>query len=152
MIAAYRIVLARFADEAFTGKGARANPGRWHDGIPIVYTSSTIALATLELLAHLRVTENLEARVVIACFFPEALVEPLNRSLLPANWNDSPAPAALQKMGNEWAMSRSSAVLEVPSAIVPAESNYLLNPLHDDFKSVDVGVPRPFELDYRLLT
>ena len=49
-------------------------------------------------------------------------------------------------------LNRSSAVLSVPSAVTPEERNYLINPEHEHFRSVDVGSSRPFQIDLRLLT
>lgn len=152
MITAWRIVRAIHADEAFTGKGARATFGRWHASVPIVYTASSVSLATLELLVRLRRSEKLDELVIIACYFPEAVVESLDRRLLPLNWRDAPPPSALPEIGNAWLLKGSSVVFEVPSAVTPEESNYLLNPEHPDFASVDIGDARPFTPDPRLLT
>ena len=52
----------------------------------------------------------------------------------------------------EWLLSGSSTVLSVPSAVIPQERNYIINPEHEYFRSVDVGPARPFQLDLRLLT
>lgn len=80
-------------------------------------------------------------------------MEDIDRSRLPAHWRAYPPPATLQQIGNEWLLSRrSSAVLFVPSAVLDTEVDYLLNPEHDDFRSVDVGLPDPFTLDPRLVT
>lgn len=152
MITAWRIVRTIYADEAFTGKGARATFGRWHSSVPVVYTSWSVSLATLELLARLRRPRKVDPLVIITCHFPEVLIESLDRRLLPTNWRDAPPPPQLQEIGNEWLASRSSVVLEVPSAVTPEESNYLLNPQHPDFASVDIGEPREFVPDLRLLT
>lgn len=153
MINAWRIVKARYADDAFAGTASRRREGRWNPvGIPVVYTSSTMSLAALETLAHLE-SEVLLDFVAIPCWFPEALVQTVDRATLPEDWNAVPPPDALQQIGYDWFTSRASAVLEVPSVLVEGlESNYLLNPEHDDFRSIDVGDARPFKFDYRLLT
>jgi RES domain-containing protein len=70
---------------------------------------------------------------------------------LPPDWRAIGARAKLQAIGAEWARKRSAAVLAVPSAIVPAESNYLLNPLHPHFKRVKLGKPSTVETDLRLI-
>ena len=62
------------------------------------------------------------------------------------------APGRLQQLAMEWLSLRSSAVLEVPSAVVEQESNFLLNPEHPDFSSIEIGPRRPFKLDPRLIT
>jgi len=153
VIRAWRIVKARFADDAFSGEGSRLHPGRWHSaGHRVVYTSSSLPLATLELLVHVSRNDTAHGYSVLNCWFPEAIVENVDYSHLPNDWRAYPPPAALQQLGNEWLRSRSSAVLCVPSAVLETEVNYLINPEHEDFRSVDVGLPYPFSLDSRLVT
>jgi RES domain-containing protein len=118
----------------------------------VVYTAETSSLANLELLVRLvRPTEH-PAHVLLPCYFHEALVEAVDRRRLPKNWRDAPAPPELQEIGNAWLLERTSAVLQVPSAINPNESNFLLSPEHEDFKSIDIGQPSPYKIDFRLLT
>lgn len=57
---------------------------------------------------------------------------------LPRNWRANPIPAAVQKIGTDWVASGVSAVLEVPSAIIQGESNFLLNVLHPDFGNIQL--------------
>ena len=153
MITAYRIVKTQYAEDAFAGHASRRHGGRWNPpGIPVVYTSATTSLAALETLAHIESTV-LNDFVVIQCWFPEALVETVALSKLPKNWSDVPPPPALQQIGYEWFTGRASAVLQVPSVVVAGrEQNYLINPEHEDFRSIDIGDPKPFKFDYRLLT
>ena len=152
MITAWRLVKALYAKDAFTGEAARRRGGRWNPvGTPVVYTSSGAALATLETLVHLE-SEQVVDFVMITCSFPEVLVEKVDRTRLPDGWRGIPSPRILQEIGYEWASQRVSAVLEVPSAVLPEDNNYLLNPEHPDFQSIDIGVPRPFSLDLRLFT
>ena len=117
----------------------------------MVYTSQSAALAALEMLVHLGRGSILPAYVVIPCTFDEALVSRLERKRLPKNWRSYPAPPELQLIGDEWANRGASAVLEVPSAVIEPDSNYLLNPHHPDFKAVRVMDPQGFEFDLRLL-
>ena len=142
MPSGFRIAKARHAMDAFDGDGARRYGGRWNSpGTPLVYTSATRALAVLELLA---------TYVLIEATFDAALVERLEPVRLPRNWRAFPSRASLQEIGDRWAAERRSAVLEVPSAVVPAESNFLLNPLHRDFPKIAVGGSSRFEFDPRL--
>lgn len=153
MITARRIVDPRYVDDAFSGEGARINGGRWNaPGTPMVYTASLVSLATLELIVNVPRARRLRRYALIPCSFHEALVEDLDRTKLPENWRMYPAPPKLQEIGEEWVKSCNSAVLRVPSAVIEEDLNYLLNPAHEDFKSIDVGPPRPFELDLRLRT
>lgn len=148
----WRIVKARHAAGAFDGAGARVEGGRWNSpGTPVVYTSQSAALAALELLVHLGRGSILSAYVLIPCAFDEALVSRLDRVRLPVNWRAYPAPPELQLIGDEWAKGGGSAVLEVPSAVIDTDSNFLLNPRHPDFHTIRVMDPWPFEFDLRLL-
>ena len=70
---------------------------------------------------------------------------------LPASWRSIAARENLQAIGTEWAKKRNAAVLAVPSAVIPLERNYLLNPLHPDFRRIRVGKPQRFETDLRLI-
>lgn len=150
MITAWRITKAKYAATAFDGEGAKMEGGRWNSpGLPAVYVADSAALATLEILVH-GDPNVLAAYVRIPCTFSEALVTYLDRARLPAKWQSSPAPPELQRIGDGWLKSGTSAVLEVPSAVIPTESNYLLNPLHADFAQIDIGTPSPFESDVRL--
>ena len=152
MLTAWRIVKARHVETAFDGEGARLLGGRWNSpGLPIVYTAGSAALAALEMLVHLGSSAILPAYVVIACSFDKTVVLRLDRHRLPKDWRSYPARSDLQLLGDGWAKSGTSAVLEVPNAIIPTESNYLLNPQHADFKSIRVAKPQPFEFDLRLL-
>jgi RES domain-containing protein len=151
-ITAWRIVKARHAAKAFDGEGARLEGGRWNSfGTPLVYTSESAALAALELLVHLGRGSILGAYVLIACTFEDTLVERLDPKRLPGNWRSYPAPPELQSIGDEWVRAASSAILQVPSAVIASDSNYLLNPRHRDFKAIQVMHPERFELDPRLL-
>lgn len=153
MVTAWRLVHPMYADDAFSGEGPRRRGGRWNlPGALVVYTASSVSLAALELIVNNQRALRLPAYVLFSCSFPETLVEPLDRSRLPHNWRDYPAPNALQQLGMEWLSLRSSAVLEVPSAVVEQESNYLLNPEHPDFSSIEIGPRHPFKLDPRLIT
>ena len=153
MLTACRIVRPRYAEEAFSGDGARIHGGRWNSrGHSVVYASSNAALAALELLVHVNKQKRVRDYVLVQCWFPEAIVETLDPALLPEDWRTYPPPPRLAQIGNEWIASRASVVLAVPSAVVNTELNYLINPEHPDFNSVDIGEPRPFTLDRRLFT
>jgi RES domain-containing protein len=146
---AWRIVKEKHAATAFSGEGARLYGGRWNSpGVSLVYTSSTQALAVLESLVHLNPPVVFQY-TIIPLEFDAALVEKI--TALPPGWNDQPAPPSVRTVGDLWARQSRSAVLQVPSAIIPTEFNYLLNPLHPDFKDITLGRPVPFSFDPRLL-
>jgi RES domain-containing protein len=152
VITSWRIVKAKYAASAFDGEGSRRAGGRWNPrGLPIIYTAESAALAALELLVHLGRTRSLPEYVIFSCTFPESIVEVVRFEDLPSDWRSHPAPVALRQIGNGWAKDRRSAVLKVPSAVIDAESNYLLNPEHRSFRRIDISAPQRFELDRRLL-
>ena len=113
--------------------------------------SESLALAVLEVLVHLQDTSVLPAYSTIRVTFDEALVTAVDPSSLPKNWRQSPPPTATQAIGDAWIDAASSAILEVPSAVVEREHNYLMNPAHRDFNLVATGPAVPYELDSRLL-
>jgi RES domain-containing protein len=151
MVTAWRIVKTKHAADAFSGEGARITGGRWNSkGNRIVYISEHYSLAVLEMLVNLDQTSILSAYSVCAVHFDESLVIRLDRSLLPANWRVSPIPPETRRIGDDWIASMSSLILEVPSAVVEVESNYLINPQHPDFNKLVIDTPQPFAFDPRL--
>lgn len=151
MLTVWRLVTARFSDTAFSGEGARLYGGRWNlRGVPVIYTSATQSLAMLEMLVQ---DEPLRARyVMIPATLPKGMkVERIAPEQLPAGWRSPAARQQLQALGTDWARRRSSAVLAVPSAVIPSETNYLLNPLHPSFSRLEIGKPRDFVTDLRLI-
>ena len=151
MLSVWRITTAAFARSAFSGEGARLYGGRWNPkGVPMVYTAANQSLAMLEMLVQ---DQPLRARyVMIEARIPSAVsIDRVRVDDLPSDWREIGARGKLQAIGAEWARKRSTAVLTVPSTIVPPESNYLLNPLHADFKRIKIGKPSTFETDLRLI-
>lgn len=152
MITAWRIVLRDHAQDAFSGKGASRFPGRWNTpGTAVVYVSDSAALAALEMLVHTDVEAVLPAYLLFACSFGEDLIERFDLGKLPSNWQDDPPPPALRQIGQQWVIEQRSAVLRIPSVIIPIQSNYLLNPAHPDFAKITIADPVSFALDLRLL-
>lgn len=152
MTSSWRIVKRTRAAQAFDGEGARLWGGRWNSpGVAMVYTASSAALATLELLVHLGSPRVLPSWVLFHCRFEEKLMSTLPEADLPGAWRSYPAPADLQARGDRWIASASSAVLSVPSAVVPFERNYLLNPAHPDFRGITISEAISFDIDLRLV-
>ncbi len=151
MIEAWRLVKAKHTDTAFSGEGARRAGGRWGSvGTALVYTSESLALAELEILVNLPTDRLLASYVAFRVRFETALVEELAAASLPANWRHDPAPRSAQEIGDTWVREERSLVLRVPSAVVPSESNYLLNPLHPGAEHLEIaGLVDPL-LDPRL--
>jgi RES domain-containing protein len=117
----------------------------------MVYAAQSQSLAILEMLVHLDSPALLKKYVLFAVEIDEALVAPVERSLLPKNWKEDPVPERVQAVGDAWAAGRSSAVLSVPSALVPGERNYLLNPYHQGFSKLKIRKPVAFQFDPRFV-
>ena len=116
----------------------------------MVYTSSTLALAALETLAHFDEEEAPATLVAIPADIPEDVpITRIKASELASNWRTTPPPESLAEIGTRWTVARSSLVLAVPSAIIPEDLNYLLNPLHPQFKRIRIGQPKSFSFDPR---
>jgi RES domain-containing protein len=146
-----RLTKERYADSAWSGEGAKLYSGRWNPkGVPMVYCASTLSLAALEYFVHVDAVDLPADLVVLYAELPDDAVERLDPSTLPRDWRTVPAPPSLQKIGAEWARSMRSAALAVPSAIVPAESNYLLNPSHAGMSALSAEAPTPFAFDPRM--
>jgi RES domain-containing protein len=150
-LVAWRITKRKQARGAFTGDGSREFGGRWSNpGTAIVYTAQSQSLAALEILVHLESSELLEKYVLFEVEIDRSLIAQLEPSRLPRNWRADPSPAQVRALGDEWAQAATSAALQVPSALVPGESNFLLNPRHPDFPKLRIGKPLPFRFDPRL--
>lgn len=128
------------------GAGASMLGGRWNStGRRVVYTASCGALASLEYLVHVG-THFPSGMLLVLLEIPDTL-----RIESTAGW----APAdilASRRIGDDWIESNASAVLEVPSVLVPRQKNYLLNPLHPMFTAIRIVEQTPFAFDTRLLS
>ena len=152
MITAWRLVKSRHARAAFDGEGARLYGGRWNSpGTRVAYASDSVALAALEVLAHLQSTAVLQSYSLATIRFPESVVETLDPASLPLAWRRFPSPPENQAIGDTWVAEGRSLVLRVPSAIVPSASNYLINPAHAGFIAAVIDTPERFAFDPRLL-
>jgi RES domain-containing protein len=150
LITAWRLTHERFADQAMTGNGALVAAGRWHSrGHRIVYSSGSLALATLELFVNLQIKRQLAHYVKTYIEFPEELVERLERNTL-SEFLAAPEAFDARAYGDAWLIEGRSCVFEVPSRVVPQEPNYLLNPLHPDFGQARFETSA-YEIDERLL-
>lgn len=151
-IHAWRIVKAKHAATAFTGNGAKRFGGRWNSpGVAVVYVAGSTSLAILEMLVHLESQELMKRYVLFEVTFDDALATAVTPAALPKSWRKSPPPAALQQIGDTWVAQGRSAILRVPSAIVPAECHYMLNPAHPEFAKIAIGPKQPVRFDPRLI-
>ena len=141
----YRLGSARHP--IWDGTGAASLGGRWNPaGMPVIYTATSLSLAMLERLVQWR---DLEETLLVEAVVPDdvaiedLMVDP------PPNWRARKSPEAA-RAGGAWAASGRTALLRVPSVVVPREANYLVNSLHQDAARITVGAPEELEWDARL--
>jgi RES domain-containing protein len=148
----WRLCRAPYAAEAFTGEGARRFGGRWNSrGVQMVYASTSLALAAIELFVHLEPGQAPDDLVYLSALLPEG--EPARTlqpaELPPAWWADGVA-AANRGLGDAWITARASLALQVPSVPIRAEWNVLLNPLHPRMSELQIEQPQAFVFDARM--
>ncbi len=149
----YRIARTSYAGD-LAGEGARRAGGRWNrKGTAVIYTADSVSLATLETLVHLPL--NLlphDYSLAVFELLDSLAIQTLRKEALPTDWSTYPAPAELAGLGTEWSKMLNSVALRVPSAVTPdGESwNVLLNPLHPDFRHVNLREITPYQFDERL--
>ena len=116
-----------------SGEGARRYGGRWNSpGRTAVYLGDSLALAAMELLVHLQAEDVLRVYRKMPVFIPERLIAHIDEDELPPGWAKPTPHPVTQAIGDRWIDSAESAVLQVPSATVRGEGNFVVNPEHDD--------------------
>jgi len=148
----WRISQLHDADK-LTGLGGLHVSGRWHHrGQPILYTSATASLAALEVLVHVDpAVAPLDLTLLEIEIPDDVAIESCDTASLTSSWRNYPAPMELQDFGSKWLTELRTVILVVPSAILPIERNYLVNPAHTDAARIRVVQELPFSFDLRLL-
>lgn len=149
----FRLCRRPFSRNPLDGRGGLFASGRWHTPRRLVcYASDSLALASLEILVHCEPDLIPTDLIAIEINVPNNVaVAELSDRALPRSWRRYPAPASLQRLGNEWLDRNSACVWRVPSALVPSESNFLINPSHPDARKLRVVRKAPFQFDPRLV-
>ena len=125
-----------------SGQGAANDPGRWNSmGLPVIYASTSIALACLETVVHVTGDQGLPLRRWLVAI--DVPAEHLQQRL-------SLEPAQLPGWGDRWLLGQGSLIALVPSVIVPEECNALINPAHPGASNLVPTVIRPWTYDSRL--
>ena len=155
LVTAYRLVRRTRAKDAFTGEGSRFFGGRWTPkGLPAVYCSQHLSLCVLELRVNQDRFLAQEGYRFFTVTFHSTVLESLSLADALRGWDKTKLSSirltVAQRFGQTWFSEKRSAVLRVPSAVLPQESNFILNPLHADFRSIRIGRPTPIRLDSRL--
>ncbi len=148
----FRIAKGNYIDD-LSGIGARIYGGRWNiKGVPVINTSKSRSLATLEYLVHVPISFTPVDLKVATITLPDDLsLETILINDLPENWKDYPPPTRLAKLGTDWIISQSSLLLKVPSSVISDEFNILINPNHPDLKHITISQIENFSFDKRLI-
>ncbi len=144
----FKITLIKYADKL----NASGNPARWNSkDVKVIYTAGSRALACLENIVH-RTSRGLQDNFkTLLIDIPDNIkIGVISRENMISNWQAYQNMPYTQKLGDEWIKNKSSAVLKVPSVIIPEEHNYLINPEHKDFKQIRLVSAESFEFDIRI--
>jgi len=150
----WRVCAKAHVSKAFTGDGAFLYGGRWNPpGVSLVYTSTTLSLAALELYVNVEPADVPGGFISMEALVPDGTsLETIDLSSLPRAWRRCPAPAALQAIGRRWLERGETLLLSVPSVVIPEERNFLVNPEHPEFLRLAIQPPKPFSFDPRTWT
>lgn len=147
----YRLANARRADD-LTGTGARLSGGRWNYlGTPVLYTASSKALATLEVLVHSPLSYVPDYYRMLTIRVPEDSLLSVPLDQLPDDWNGLTPPTSIKDITESWVADNRFLLLKVPSAVVVGDYNYLINPTHPRAIEVIITDKQPYRFDPRLL-
>jgi len=147
----YRILRKPYSTNPFDGEGPYLFGARWSSpGIRVAYAAEHLSLAMLEYYVHLDANHPPTDLVVVEADIPDNVSRiSMSPKQLPANWRQSPAPAAVAEIGDEFILRGRAAVLTVPSVLAPAECNWLINPRHSAFARIRVHPAEAFQYDLR---
>lgn len=147
----YRLSKLSFIND-LSGYGAEKTGGRWNSkGIPILYTAASRALAVVEIAVHVPFGIVPVNYYLASIEIPDqADILKIKTTDLPLNWTRNPFIKATQSIGDDFIRSNKHLILQVPSATVIGDHNYLINPRHPDFNKVKIKKTAAFEFDTRL--
>lgn len=147
----YRIVNSHYKND-ISGIGAKLKGARWNkQGSSLLYTAEHISLCALELLVHIGFNDIQKLYHILSIYVPDDVsIKKISINKLKPNWIEDEDYTAF--IGTEFINNNINLVLQVPSAIISEEHNYLINPNHRDFKKVKIKTSKPFIFDERLYT
>ncbi len=145
----YRLSDSRFVKD-LSGKGAALHGGRWNSkDTYVVYTAQSRALALLEAVVHIGCVP--EAGYSLATIeIPDNSIECFPPEKLPDGWHSNPSPNYLKVIGDRFIKTNKHLAMQIPSALMMEEHNYLLNPAHPAFNRVKIITARMISVDERL--
>ena len=151
MTRVYRILRKRYSKKPLSGEGAYRFGGRWSSpGTRLAYTAEHLSLAMIEYFIHIDPEDPPKDLVLVAADVPDQVSRTsISVKRLSSNWRQSPAPPELTSIGDRFVHDYRAAVLIVPSALAPGESNWLINPGHPEFSRIRLHPVEPFRYDPR---
>jgi RES domain-containing protein len=146
----FRLAKTKFCKD-LSGKGAETAGGRWNSkGVAIVYTGMSRALCTTEIAVHTPLGNIPVDYSLVSIDVPETSILKLENSKLPKDWKSFPHPHSTQMLGDKFIAENKYLIMKVSSVIVQGEFNYLINPIHKDFKKIKIVKIEDFVFDERL--
>jgi RES domain-containing protein len=147
----YRLAREKYA-RPLSGKGAALKGARWNSvGVELIYTAANRSLAMAEVAVHFTLATLPNDYLMLTIFVPDDLsIREVPEADLPADWKDFPHPASTQRFGDEFVMENRHALLKIPSVVTKGDFNYLINPNHRDFPSIELAGAEKFPFDKRI--
>jgi RES domain-containing protein len=147
----YRILRKPYSKKPLDGEGAYRFGGRWSNpGTRLAYTAEHLSLAMIEYFIHLDPDDPPNDLVVVTADIPDDVSRTeISPKRLPPNWRRSPSPPELASIGDRFTSNARAAILIVPSALAPTESNWLINPRHPEFPKIRLRSVQAFDYDRR---
>ncbi len=146
----YRISKCNFIND-LSGIGSATYGGRWNNkGTHVLYTAQTASLALLESIVHLSSIPT-SGLCILSMEIPDNSFCVIEVEQLPKKWYCYPSPERLKNIGDQFIKQGNYLAMQIPSSIIPEEFNYLINPLHPDFKKIKLYPHKPLMVDERLI-
>lgn len=145
----YRLSHSNFTD--LSGAGGLYGSGRWHEkGTLACYAATSRSLAALERLVHESI-EDMPMLTMMTIWFPDDVkVLRFTHSELPNGWDNLPDSGVAREFSKAFFSENSYLLLQVPSAVIRDEFNYIINPKHPDFEKIRIVDKRDYYYDARL--
>lgn len=134
---------------------ASGKENRWNTGeIYVIYCASSLCLASLEVVVNtsgkLLINQNFSSVIIE---IPEKITTTIvDVKTLPATWKEIEQKSYTQQIGDNWYNKQETLLLQVPSAIISREVNYLINTKHPDFSNVLIAEIDSFMFDRRIIS
>lgn len=147
----FRLSRRRYSTE-LSGKGAAIHGARWNSqGVELIYTAESRALALAEIFVHLSLAMLPDDFVMVSINIPESVsIHSPDKISMPDGWSGFPYSYGTQEIGDRFVNKRNFCVLKVPSSVVKGDFNYLINPLHPDFDQIRIIDISNFIIDRRM--